>query len=80
MTKALYGLTKGAFIPFMPVYCGLPVKLTTHVGDAITAREGETADLLKERVELAMREMIAQHQVKGGGVTRAVVERLKLLF
>ena len=41
---------------------------------------GETADLLKEKVGLAMREMIAQHQVKGGGVTRAVVERLKLLF
>ena len=37
---------------------------------------GETVVMLKERVEEAMREMIAQHQVKGGGVTRAVVERL----
>ena len=40
---------------------------------------GETVVMLKERVEEAMRKMIAQ-QVKGGGVTRAVVERLKLLF
>ena len=67
-------------MPFLPVYGGLPVKLTTHVGDLIIAREDETVDMLKERVEQAMREMIAQHQVKGGGVGRAMVQRLKLLF
>ena len=78
--KALYGVTKGVIIPLMPVYGGLPVKLTTHVGDPITAREDETADQLKERVEERMREMIARHQVKGGGVGRAVIDRLKLLF
>ena len=68
--KTLYGKAKdaGAAMPFLPVYGGLPVKLTTHVGDLIIAREE------------AMREMIAQHQVQGGGVGKAVVQRLKLLF
>ena len=59
-----------------PVLGGWPVRLTTHVGDQITAREGETVDELKERVETAMREMIASHQSKEGGVGRAVMERL----
>ena len=74
--KALYGITKGMMTPMMPIYGGLPVKLTTHVGDPIMAREEETADQLKERVEEAMREMIACHQVKTGGIGRAVLERL----
>ena len=80
--KTLYGKAKdaGAAKPFLPEYGGLPVKLTTHVGDLIIAREDETVDILKERVEQAMREMIAQHQVQGGGVGKAVVQRLKLLF
>ena len=60
----------------MPVFGGLPVKLTTHVGDPITARQGETADQLKGRVEEAMRKMIDCHQVKTGGIGRAVLERL----
>ena len=30
--------------------------------------------------DLIMGEMIAQHQVQGGGVGKAVVQRLKLLF
>ena len=78
--KALYGITKGMMTPMMPIYGGLPVKLTTHVGDPIMAREEETADQLKERVEETMRGMIARHQVKGGGVGRAVLDRLKLGF
>ena len=53
------------------------MRLTTHVGDLITARPGETDDQLKERVETAMKEMIASHQVKEGGVGRAVLERLR---
>ena len=64
LMKALYGVTKGVITPWIPVYGGLPVKLTTHVGDPITAREDETADQLKERVEEAMREMIDCHQTE----------------
>ena len=56
---------------------GWPVRLTTHVGDQIRLRDGETAEELKERVEAAMKEMIASHQVKQGGVGRAVLERLR---
>ena len=59
-----------------PIIGGWPVRLTTHVGDQITPRQGETVDQLKERVETAMKEMIASHQVKEGGVGRAVLERL----
>ena len=60
-----------------PVLGGLPVRLTTHVGDQIKVRPGETAEQLKERVETAMKEMIAEHQVKQGGVRRAIMERLR---
>ena len=60
-----------------PVVGGWPVRLTTHVGDKINVRDGETVDQLKERVEAAMKEMIDSHQVKTGGVKRAVLERLR---
>ena len=60
-----------------PVVGGWPVRLTTHVGDKITVRDGETAEQLKEKVEDAMKEMIDSHQVKTGGVQRAVLERLR---
>ena len=60
-----------------PVLGGWPVRLTTHVGDLITARPGETDDQLRERVETAMKELIACHQDKEGGVGRAVLERLR---
>ena len=59
-----------------PVVGGLPVRLTTHVGDQINVLPGETPEQLKERVERAMKEMIADHQVKEGGVGRAIMERL----
>ena len=72
----MYGITKDV-LPWMPVVGGLPVKLTTFVGDIITVKREETAEQLKERVEQAMREMIEQHHVKGGGMIRAVAERIK---
>ena len=48
------------------------------MGDAITVTEDETPDQLKERVEVAMRQMIAQHHVQGG-VGKALMERIKSL-
>ena len=52
------------------------MKLTTHIGDPIRARPDETAAQLKDRVERTMREMVDTHQVKGGGITRALAERI----
>ena len=60
----------------VPLYGGFPVRLTTHIGEPIRARADETATQLKERVQTAMREMVDTHQVKGGGVTRALAERI----
>ena len=77
--KTIYGFTKD-FIPWMPVLGGLPVKLTTFVGDRIEVRRGETPEELKERVEERMRELIAEHHVKGGGVVRALAERIAFFF
>merc|ERR1719433_1625277 len=71
--KIVYEKTKLAIMP--PVYGGLPVNLTTHIGDHIIAREGDTASQVKERVEQAMKEMIANHQVTKS-LSRAVTERL----
>ena len=47
------------------------------MGDAITVTEDETPDQLKERVEVAMRQMIAKHHVQGG--VKALMERIKSL-
>ena len=52
------------------------MKLTTHVGDPIRARADETAAQLKDRVQWAMKEMVDNYQVKGGGVSRAIAERI----
>ena len=60
----------------VPIFGGFPVKLTTHIGDPIRVRADETAAQLKERVQWAMREMVDTHQVKEGGVTRALAERI----
>ena len=70
--RTLYEKTK---LPMVPIYGGFPVKLTTYIGDPIRAREDETADQLRDRVQLAVREMADTHQVKGGA-SRAVLQRL----
>ena len=71
--RTLYEKTR---LPLVPIYGGFPVKLTTHVGDPIRARADETAGQLKDRVQWAMKEMVDTYQVKGGGVGRALAERL----
>ena len=71
--RTLYEKTK---LPMVPMFGGFPVKLTTHIGDPIRARADETATQLKERVQWAMREMVDTHQVKGGGVSRALAQRI----
>ena len=71
--KDIYERTK---VTTWPIFGGLPVKLTTHVGDPIIARKDETVNQLKDRVEKTMKYMIDSHQVKSGGVVRAVMERL----
>jgi len=71
--KTLYEKTR---LPMVPIYGGFPVKLTTHVGDPIRAREDETAEQLRDRVQWAMREMVDTHQVKEGGVSRALLQRI----
>ena len=60
--KVLYDKTR--MVGIWPVYGGFPVKLTTHVGDPITAREDETADQLEERVEKSMKDLIDSYQIK----------------
>ena len=71
--RTLYERTR---LPMIPIYGGFPVKLITHIGDPIRAREDETPEQLKDRVQWAMREMVATHQVKEGGISRAVLQRL----
>ena len=60
----------------IPFFGGFPVKLTTHIGEPIRARADETSSQLKARVQFAMREMVDTYQVKGGGVTRALAQRI----
>ena len=57
--RALYERTR---LPLVPIYGGFSVRLTTHVGQPIRLRQGETAEGLALRVQEAMQTMIATYQ------------------
>ena len=57
--RQLYERTR---LPMVPIYGGLPVRLTTHVGAPIRVRREESAAQLGARVQAAMRRMVAAHQ------------------
>merc|ERR1719300_2268829 len=55
------GLTQ---VPIIPVYGGFPVQLTTHVGNPIFVKEGESPLELQSRVRLEVKKMISHYQVE----------------
>lgn len=69
----IYAATK---FPFAPVYGGFPVKLKTYVGDPILYDESLTPEQLKDKVALALEQLINKHQKKPGSITRALLERI----
>ncbi|XP_008558991.1 transmembrane protein 68 [Microplitis mediator] len=69
----IYALTR---FPFAPIYGGFPVKLVTYIGKPIEYEEGLTADKLKLKVAEALEDLIRQHQVIPGSITRALLERV----
>ena len=73
MWRTVFEATKLAFVP---LYGGFPVKLTTHVGTPILAREGETVMQLQERVKMAMMDMIRTNQRQDLDIKTCLGERL----
>ena len=70
--RALYERTK---LPLVPIYGGFPVRLTTHVGQPIRLRQGETAEGLALRVQEAMQTMIATYQ-RGEDLSQQLLSRV----
>jgi len=59
--RSFFELTK---LPVIPVYGGFPVQLTTHVGNPIFVKEGESPLELQSRVRLEVKKMISHYQVE----------------
>lgn len=70
--KMIYEKTR---LPIIPVYGGLPVKLTTIVGKPITISECRDPRDIKDRIQRKMEELIADNQSKPGCMWKALFER-----
>ena len=56
------------------MYGGFPVKLTTHIGDAIYP-DFLTVDQIREQTLRSMTELIKKNQILPGNILRAIGER-----
>lgn len=68
-------LFKKTGLPTIPLYGGLPVKLTTIVGNPISVDDCKSADEIKRKVKECMDELISENQKKPGSMWRALLER-----
>ena len=71
-TKKLYNRIR---FPCVPIYGGLPVKLTTFIGKPIYPAENETPESLREKCQLALETMVQNHQRLPGSMFHALLER-----
>ena len=71
MWEWLYNKTKA---PLAPLYGGFPVKLTTHIGDAIYP-DCLNVDEVRAITHENMKKMIKKHQTLPGSIFRAIAER-----
>lgn len=76
MWLRIYTWTK---FPFAPVYGGFPVKLVTYVGKPIPYDENLTPEELQLKVANALRNLIKEHQIIPGNITRALIERIRTI-
>lgn len=63
-------------LPFVPIYGGFPVKLTTYIGEPITFEPTITPEDLAKRVSQTVETMIDNYQPRPGNITRAIKERI----
>lgn len=69
----IYAATK---FPLAPIYGGFPVKLKTYIGKPIPYDGSLTPEELKDKVALALEDMIKEHQKVPGSILRALIERV----
>lgn len=73
MWLRIYAATR---FPFVPIYGGFPVKLTTYVGKPISYDENLTPEELQIKVADALNNLINQHQRIPGNISLALLERI----
>lgn len=69
----IYAATR---FPFMPIYGGFPVKLTTYVGKPIPYDSSLTPEELQEKVADSLSTLIKEHQRIPGSISLALLERV----
>ncbi|XP_076646267.1 DGAT1/2-independent enzyme synthesizing storage lipids [Halictus rubicundus] len=73
MWLRIYAATR---FPFVPIYGGFPVKLTTYVGKPIPYDSSLTPDELQSKVADALNDLIKEHQRIPGSISLALLERI----
>ncbi|RZF33317.1 hypothetical protein LSTR_LSTR007662 [Laodelphax striatellus] len=61
--------------PFVPIYGGFPVKLTTHIGLPIPYDASLSPEELQLKVAAAMQDLIATHQRIPGSILKGLMQR-----
>jgi len=62
-------------LPFMVIYGGFPVKMTTYIGQPITWKPGQTASELANETKKAMQSMIRQYQDPKPSICKGLYQR-----
>ncbi|XP_031847204.1 DGAT1/2-independent enzyme synthesizing storage lipids isoform X3 [Nomia melanderi] len=74
MWLRIYAATR---FPFVPIYGGFPVKLTTYVGKPIPYDASLTPEELQLKVADALNDLIKEHQRIPGNISLALLERIR---
>lgn len=74
LMKMIYDKIK---LPIAPIYGGLPVKLTTFIGDPIPYDPQLTPESLREKCKESLEDLIAKHQRIPGSICVALIERFR---
>nr|XP_028594371.1 transmembrane protein 68-like [Podarcis muralis] len=72
LTRWLYEKTR---LLYLPIYGGLPVKLTTYIGEPIPYDPNITAAELAEKAKTAIENLRDKYQIRPGNMLRALSER-----
>lgn len=67
-------------LPLVPLWGGLPVKLTLHIGEPIQAESGMDPEDLKNEVIEKLEGMIRKYQRVPGSIVMALIDRLTAMF
>lgn len=72
--RPLYEKTR---LPLCPIYGGFPVKMVTHLGKPLKFSLSDTPEEVKNQVQTAVNNLIAEHQILPGSIFRSLLHRIR---